>query len=123
MSQLAENLIAFRDEQKRNRLIPTPIRNLGIRETWTPLMLERASLYTLQVTWKSTASVSDLLPGDQREVALRGAIERAQRAAVEQVFGEFRKPLYEALIALDNYDYAEAKQILIDLGHQMFDIP
>ena len=48
------------------------------------------------------------------------AVEDVKRAVIEEIFGEFRKPLSELRIALYNRDSERARQVLRELEHQMF---
>lgn len=48
------------------------------------------------------------------------AVDRARRSIIEDVFGEFRRPIHQVRIALMMHDYEAAEESLNQLESQMF---
>ena len=49
------------------------------------------------------------------------AMNQARRAVVEAVFGEFREPLVEAMVALHDRDFEAAEELISRVLNNMFD--
>jgi len=117
MSHLARAITAKRTGEIR-AVVETPLSSLmAVYEQWTPesATLRCASRYRIGVTLEFCAFVVDGAP-------MIPAMNRANRAIIEAVFGEFREHLIAIRVALSDHDLHTAHDRLDDLERKMFSV-
>ena len=105
MSKLAQHL----QHRPTGKLHPRiePLRFVDTKEQ-TDTIADRYRGYCVEARFRATFQYDGLgEPGATNE-----DVRHAKRQIIEEVFGEYRGPLNDALDALYNYDFEEARKII-----------
>jgi hypothetical protein len=125
MSKLNDSLVEFQtNKRKPGKRKINPINDvMSINDSWYPLGFEYGMKreYKLVVKIESSYLVDEIeLVTSKHAITHEEAVKIARTAIIESVFGEFRKPLIDAKMAIMNDDEVKANQILTEIMHQMF---
>lgn len=112
MSRVSENLKAHRTNNAYAKI--DPLSFITFKEESN--FLQHCNLYEYKLSCVFEYSfIADEFASKAK------AIERTKRAIMEEIFGEFRKDLYNLENALYNHDIEAAKKYLADVTNNMFD--
>lgn len=76
----------------------------------------------LDVTFGSQILLQVKAPPEGKKREERAALLQIRRAVIEEVFGEFRKPIHTLWFHLRNYDFKQACEQLEQIEKEMFDV-
>lgn len=113
MSRLTEKLEAVRGNDRN--IWPAPF-GVTIRQQSERLEWQSGTAYEVRALFAARVFIRD--PADILPVQILDA----KRHIVEEVFGEFRRPLMLIDVALSEWDIDKARELLRDLRVQMFEL-
>lgn len=113
MSRLADKLVAVRGNDRRYWEGPFGI---TARQHSERLELQTATAYEVRALLAARVFVRDPEPIRSEQ------IQDAKRNILEEVFGEFRRPIRRILAALDERDIDAARELVKELENQMFEL-
>lgn len=113
MSKLAQQLAAVKGEDRTYWRGPFGI---TVRQHHERLEWQTATAYEVRALLAARVFVRD--PG----VIHPEQVRDAKRRIIEEVFGEFRRPIMQIQAALDEYDIDKARLLLRGLETQMFEV-
>lgn len=116
MSTLGQRL---RMERGERALIHPPLRFVDVHQKWDQgqAVCYEAARYKIKAEFGTNAAISedDLRKGNSAMI-----VDRCKRAITEGIFEEYRKPLYDAVRAIDSYEPTKARDILLKVLDNMF---
>lgn len=112
MSRVSENLRVHRTNNTYAKI--EPLSFVSFKEEPSYLSPSDLFQYKLSCVIESTFIADEFASKEK-------AIERTKRAIMEEIFGEFRRDLYELENALYNYNIESAKKHLDNVTNNMFD--
>jgi hypothetical protein len=116
MSKLSDAIKAKAGE-RTTPPVQRPILPLKVTEDFSKAEITLHRRYTIGVEMYARTELPD---HDDR--ALVAAVEQTKKLITEEMFGEFRKPLYSIKAALLEYDFKKAHEMIDDLIDQMFKV-
>lgn len=116
MSKLSVAIRAV-DGERTYPPVQRPILPLKVTEGFPKEEITLYRRYKIGVGMYARTTLPD---GDAK--ALHAAIMQTRRLIIEELFGEFRKPLYSVKAALLEYDFKKAHELIDELLDQMFEV-
>ena len=102
----------------RTAPMPSPIIPIKCEEGFPSLQYAMGRRYHIGVELHASTVFDDNISGEK----LNRAIQQTKRLIAEEVFGEFRNPIYRLQVAIFERDLDKAHAITEEILKQMFDI-
>lgn len=119
MSKLAKSLQVL-DTGQRAVKSAYPYHYTNISSEWSTEQNDFIyKKYTIGVNFQSTVYISDNLV-QLNDNTLYEAVKSTKKAVIEEIFGEFRAPMLNIMVALYDQDVIRAKTLLAQLEMQIF---
>lgn len=118
MSKLFDQLRCY--ETNERKYIPQPLKMVDAETTTYEIKSEFATVYRVIAKLGAQVIISD----DVRRLGNWNEIikNKVYRPLAEEIFGEFRKPLIEADLAIQQGDYVKASQLICGVLDSMFKV-